>query len=118
MLERHSSKPKSFFRQSASGAFDQYLQDIQKLPLIDDPAEERRLARLAQKGDPAAAERLLEIRHVDIRRRSHEHGLREFYLQRDGLSAGVLRRRRSRCCRLCGLWLWLGRAGPGCDRTG
>ena len=59
MLERQRGKPKSFFRQSASGAFDQYLQDIQKLPLIDDPAEERRLARLAQKGDPAAAERLV-----------------------------------------------------------
>ena len=59
MLKRRSSQPKSFFRQSASGAFDQYLQDIQKLPLIDDPAEERRLARLAQKGDPAAAERLV-----------------------------------------------------------
>ena len=59
MLERRSSKAKGFFRQSASGAFDQYLQDIQKLPLIDDPAEERRLARLAQRGDPAAAERLV-----------------------------------------------------------
>jgi RNA polymerase primary sigma factor len=59
MLEHRKSKAKVFFRQSASGAFDQYLQDIQKLPLIDDPAEERRLARLAQKGDPAAAERLV-----------------------------------------------------------
>ena len=59
MLQRRNGKPKGFFRQSASGSFDQYLQDIQKLPLIDDPAEERRLARLAQKGDPAAAERLV-----------------------------------------------------------
>jgi len=33
------------FRTTPSGAFDQYLQDIQKLPLIKDPAEERRLAR-------------------------------------------------------------------------
>src|SRR2546430_13372675 len=40
------------------------LQDIQKLPLIDDPAEERRLARRAQRGDEKAAERLV---------RSEEH---------------------------------------------
>lgn len=50
---------KSFARSPPSTAFDQYLQDIQKLPLITDPAEERRLARLAQKGDEKAAERLV-----------------------------------------------------------
>lgn len=50
---------KSFIRSSPSTAFDQYLQDIQKLPLITDPAEERRLARLAQRGDEGAAERLV-----------------------------------------------------------
>ncbi|MEX2179186.1 MAG: RNA polymerase sigma factor RpoD/SigA [Gemmatimonadaceae bacterium] len=50
---------RGYFRSSPSSAFDQYLQDIQKLPLIDDPAEERRLARRAQKGDEAAAERLV-----------------------------------------------------------
>ncbi len=59
MPRMSSAKAKGFFRQTSSGAFDQYLQDIQKLPLISDPAEERRLARLAQKGDPAAAERLV-----------------------------------------------------------
>ena len=48
-----------YFLSSPSSAFDQYLQDIQKLPLIDDPAEERRLARRAQKGDEKAAERLV-----------------------------------------------------------
>lgn len=53
------SKSKAFFRASPSGAFDQYLHDIQKLPLIKDPLEERRLARLAQKGDREAAERLV-----------------------------------------------------------
>ncbi len=53
------SRSKGFFRSSPSTAFDQYLQDIQKLPLISDAAEERRLARLAQKGDEAAAERLV-----------------------------------------------------------
>ena len=51
--------PRGYFRSSPSTAFDQYLQDIQKLPLISDPAEERRLARRAQKGDEKAAERLV-----------------------------------------------------------
>ncbi len=54
-----ASKAKSFFRTTSSSAFDQYLQDIQKLPLIPDPAEERRLARRARKGDAKAAERLV-----------------------------------------------------------
>jgi RNA polymerase primary sigma factor len=53
------SRSKTFFRSAPSTAFDQYLQDIQKLPLITDPAEEKRLARLAQKGDETAAERLV-----------------------------------------------------------
>jgi len=47
------------FPHHPSGAFDQYLQDIQKLPLIKDPAEERRLARRVQRGDEKAAERLV-----------------------------------------------------------
>lgn len=52
-------RAKGFFRSTPSTAFDQYLHDIQKLPLITDPAEERRLARRAQQGDAAAAERLV-----------------------------------------------------------
>jgi RNA polymerase primary sigma factor len=59
MTRVRSAKAKSFFRSTASGAFDQYLQDIQKLPLIGDPAEERRLARRARAGDQKAAERLV-----------------------------------------------------------
>jgi RNA polymerase primary sigma factor len=59
MAQLRTSKSKAFFRTGVSGAFDQYLQDIQKLPLIGDPAEERRLARLAQRGDETAAERLV-----------------------------------------------------------
>jgi RNA polymerase primary sigma factor len=59
MRQLRSTKAKSFFRTTASGAFDQYLQDIQKLPLIRDPLEERRLARKAQRGDPKSAERLV-----------------------------------------------------------
>src|SRR5687767_5139829 len=53
------SRSKGYFRSSPSTAFDQYLQDIQKLPLIEDPEEERRLAGRAQKGDEKAAERLV-----------------------------------------------------------
>ncbi len=51
MQQVTESRSKGFFRSSPSTAFDQYLQDIQKLPLITDPEEERRLARRAQKGD-------------------------------------------------------------------
>jgi len=58
-MQQTEQKAKGFFRSSPSTAFDQYLLDIQKLPLISDAAEERRLARLAQKGDEAAAERLV-----------------------------------------------------------
>src|SRR5690242_8424676 len=58
-LRASTAKMKAFFRSSASGAFDQYLQDIQKLPLIRDPLEGRRLARRAQRGDEKAAERLV-----------------------------------------------------------
>ena len=59
MAQLRSSKSRAFFRAGVSGAFDQYLQDIQKLPLIKDRDEEQRVARLAQKGDRAAAERLV-----------------------------------------------------------
>jgi RNA polymerase primary sigma factor len=59
MQQAIEGRVKSFFRSAPSSAFDQYLQDIQRLPLIDDPEEERRLARRAQQGDNAAAERLV-----------------------------------------------------------
>jgi RNA polymerase primary sigma factor len=59
MAAMQGTKSKAFFRPAASGSFDQYLLDIQKLPMITDINEERRLARLAQKGDPKAAERLV-----------------------------------------------------------
>ncbi len=59
MAQLRSSKSRAFFRAGVSGAFDQYLQDIQKLPLIKDRDEEQRVARLAQQGDRAAAERLV-----------------------------------------------------------
>jgi len=59
MARSSTGKAKAFFRSTPSGAFNQYLQDIQKLPLIKDPEEERRLARRVQKGDERAAERLV-----------------------------------------------------------
>ncbi|HEX5830959.1 MAG TPA: RNA polymerase sigma factor RpoD/SigA [Gemmatimonadaceae bacterium] len=59
MQHATEGRAKGFFRSSPSSAFDQYLHDIQKLPLINDPAEERRLARRAQQGDEKAAERLV-----------------------------------------------------------
>ena len=42
-MQQAESRSKAFFRNSPSTAFDQYLQDIQKLPLIKDVEEERRL---------------------------------------------------------------------------
>jgi RNA polymerase primary sigma factor len=59
MQQATEGRARQYFRSSPSTAFDQYLHDIQRLPLIDDPEEERRLARRAQKGDVAAAERLV-----------------------------------------------------------
>ncbi len=59
MLQATESRSKGYFRSSPSTAFDQYLHDIQKLPLIKDPQEERRLARRAQAGDELAAEQLV-----------------------------------------------------------
>ncbi len=59
MQQVTESRTKGFVRSSPSTAFDQYLHDIQKLPLITEPEEERRLARRAQKGDEKAAERLV-----------------------------------------------------------
>src|SRR4029453_7991825 len=53
------TKARMLVRSAPSGAFDQYLLDIQKLPMISDPEEEKRLARRAQKGDETAAERLV-----------------------------------------------------------
>ena len=40
-------------------SFDQYLQDVERYPLISDPKEERALARRARRGDKEAAERLV-----------------------------------------------------------
>ena len=59
MTQLRAGKSKAFFYAGSSTAFDHHLQDIQKLPLIKEPEEERRLARRARKGDRKAAERLV-----------------------------------------------------------
>jgi RNA polymerase primary sigma factor len=48
-----------FFSSRALDSFDQYLHDVEKYPLIEDPAEEREIARKARAGDKLAAERLV-----------------------------------------------------------
>jgi RNA polymerase primary sigma factor len=48
-----------FFDARALDSFDQYLQDVERYPLIEDPGEEREIARRARAGDRSAAERLV-----------------------------------------------------------
>jgi RNA polymerase primary sigma factor len=48
-----------FFDSQALESFDQYLQDVERYPLIEDPQEEREIARRARAGDRPAAERLV-----------------------------------------------------------
>jgi RNA polymerase primary sigma factor len=48
-----------FMNSRALDSFDQYLFDVEKYPLIEDPKEERALARRARTGDREAAERLV-----------------------------------------------------------
>ena len=48
-----------FVNSRALDSFDQYLYDVEKYPLIEDPSEERELARRARTGDKEAAERLV-----------------------------------------------------------
>ncbi len=48
-----------FVNSRALDSFDQYLLDVEKYPLIEDPEEERELARRARAGDKEAAERLV-----------------------------------------------------------
>jgi RNA polymerase primary sigma factor len=48
-----------FLSSRALDSFDQYLHDVEKYPLIEDPAEERALAHRARAGDKESAERLV-----------------------------------------------------------
>src|SRR5918992_1418320 len=78
MAHVRAGKVRAFQRSAPSGAFDQYLLDIQKLPMISDPDEEKRLARRALAGDQEAAERLVtaNLRFViSYVKRYQGHGL-------------------------------------------
>ncbi|MDT8435410.1 MAG: RNA polymerase sigma factor RpoD/SigA [Gemmatimonadota bacterium] len=48
-----------FFDARALDSFDQYLQDVERYPLIENPQTEREIARRARAGDREAAERLV-----------------------------------------------------------
>ena len=48
-----------FFDARALDSFDQYLQDVERYPLIENPEKEREIARRARAGDREAAERLV-----------------------------------------------------------
>ena len=54
-----AARKQIFFDSRALDSFDQYLQDVERYPLIEDPMEEREIARHARAGDRAAAERLV-----------------------------------------------------------
>jgi RNA polymerase primary sigma factor len=54
-----ATRKQIFFDSRALDSFDQYLQDVERYPLIEDPQEEREIARRARAGDRAAAERLV-----------------------------------------------------------
>jgi RNA polymerase primary sigma factor len=79
MPRLRSGKARPAIRPSvAIGSFDQYLHDIQKLPMVTDVEEERRLARRALAGDEVAAERLVtaNLRFViSYVKRYQRHGL-------------------------------------------
>ncbi|HET9603588.1 MAG TPA: RNA polymerase sigma factor RpoD/SigA [Gemmatimonadales bacterium] len=79
MPRLRSGKARPAIRPSvAIGSFDQYLHDIQKLPMVTDVEEERRLARRALAGDEVAAERLVtaNLRFViSYVKRYQGHGL-------------------------------------------
>lgn len=78
MARVRSLKSSSRVGSTATGAFDQYLSDIQKLPMIGSAEEERRLARRALAGDETAAERLVtaNLRFViSYCKRYQGHGL-------------------------------------------
>ena len=78
MAQVRSGKARPYVRSAPTASFDQYLHDIQKLPMITDVAEERRLARLAQQGNEEAAARLVtaNLRFViSYVKRYQGHGL-------------------------------------------
>jgi RNA polymerase primary sigma factor len=75
---RVRTSPKALHRSAPNNAFDQYLLDIRKLPMIENPKEEIRLAKRARKGDQVAIDRLVtaNLRFViSYVKRFQGHGL-------------------------------------------
>jgi RNA polymerase primary sigma factor len=54
-----TSRRRMFFDTRALDSFDQYLQDVERYPLIESPQIEREIAREARAGDRPSAERLV-----------------------------------------------------------
>ena len=77
-VRERASSPRSLHRSAPANAFDQYLLDIRKLPMIENAKEEIRLAKRARKGDQAAVDRLVtaNLRFViSYVKRFQGHGL-------------------------------------------
>ncbi len=75
---RQRATPRALHRAAPSNAFDQYLLDIRKLPMIPDQKEEIRLAKRARKGDQESIDRLVtaNLRFViSYVKRFQGHGL-------------------------------------------
>src|SRR4026209_1153157 len=75
---RVRTSPRALHRSAPNNAFDQYLLDIRKLPMIENPKEEIRLAKRARKGDHVATDRLVtaNLRFViSYVKRFQGHGL-------------------------------------------
>jgi RNA polymerase primary sigma factor len=80
MAQAVRSRPRAIARSvpAPSSAFDQYLTDIRKLPMVGSASEERELAERARRGDPDAIERLVtgNLRFViSYVKRFQGHGL-------------------------------------------
>src|SRR4026209_403687 len=75
---RVRTSPRALHRSAPNNAFDQYLLDIRKLPMIEHPKEEIRLAKRARRGDQVAIDRLVtaNLRFViSYVKRFQGHGL-------------------------------------------
>ncbi|MYE34680.1 MAG: RNA polymerase sigma factor RpoD/SigA [Gemmatimonadales bacterium] len=58
-MAKTATSRRMFFDTHALDSFDQYLQDVERYPLIENPQIEREIARKARAGDRHAAERLV-----------------------------------------------------------
>ncbi len=58
-MAKTATSRRMFFDTHALDSFDQYLQDVERYPLIENPQIEREIARKARAGDRQAAERLV-----------------------------------------------------------